>query len=279
MHSKTHIKIARKNRERTGSSVGLWSSRAGAHSSARVSPAPSKIPYGEFSPVRLQTSFQARDLHDTRRGLSAVHIRRLIPFIRWLSVRARPLARLSGGSEHAVPKAQTRGRISRFNRARFFPTSTRSSRGPWLAGRLCCPPRSSLTTASSATLKPVRQLTLSEPPTPEERSQGGGSRASPIYSLGLSRRATSPTPVDHEGYQWLLHPPRLWPSPWCDGLGIHIVLFRGCRVRFMLRPGRFASPPFEDVYFRACTQAGRPVQVSNITTWAHSQFPRPDFHR
>jgi hypothetical protein len=42
---------------------------------------------------------------------------------------------------------------------------------------------------------------------------------------------------------------------------------------------QLASPPFEDVYIRACAHPGRPESASNITTWINSQFPRPDFHR
>ena len=40
-----------------------------------------------------------------------------------------------------------------------------------------------------------------------------------------------------------------------------------------------ASPPFEDVYVRACANPGHPGSASNMTTWVNSQFPRPDFHR
>ena len=44
----------------------------------RVSPPPSKIPYGGFSPVRLQMDRQWRP-STTSRGLSAVHIRLMRP--------------------------------------------------------------------------------------------------------------------------------------------------------------------------------------------------------
>src|SRR5271165_1080545 len=44
----------------------------------RVSPSPSKIPYGGFSPVRLQMDRQWRP-STTSRGLSAVHIRLMRP--------------------------------------------------------------------------------------------------------------------------------------------------------------------------------------------------------
>src|SRR5271157_4172268 len=44
----------------------------------RVSPSPSKIPYGGFSPVRLQMDRQQRPSTKSR-GLSAVHIRPMTP--------------------------------------------------------------------------------------------------------------------------------------------------------------------------------------------------------
>ena len=44
----------------------------------RVSPSPSKIPYGGFSPVRLQMDRQWRP-STTSQGLSAVHIRPMTP--------------------------------------------------------------------------------------------------------------------------------------------------------------------------------------------------------
>jgi hypothetical protein len=44
----------------------------------RVSPSPSRIPYGGFSPVRLQMDRQWRP-STTSHGLSAVHIRPMIP--------------------------------------------------------------------------------------------------------------------------------------------------------------------------------------------------------
>src|SRR5271157_4582937 len=44
----------------------------------RVSPSPSKIPYGGFSPVRLQMDRQWRP-STTARGLSAVHMRPMTP--------------------------------------------------------------------------------------------------------------------------------------------------------------------------------------------------------
>lgn len=57
------------------------SSREGAHSMTCVSPSPSKIPYGEFSPVRLQTDCRRRpsplaplgSMQSTSPGTSALY--------------------------------------------------------------------------------------------------------------------------------------------------------------------------------------------------------------
>ena len=60
------------NRSRVGKG------RPAGSNKLRVSPSPSKIPYGGFSPVRLQMDRQWRP-STTARGLSAVHIRPMTP--------------------------------------------------------------------------------------------------------------------------------------------------------------------------------------------------------
>ena len=82
-------------------------------------------------------------------GLSAVHIRPMTPSY------TPPQFSLPGIRD---PRRGTRSRAFRFNVARLPATPTRPSRGPWLACGLCCPVRSSLTTASSETLNPSPQL-------------------------------------------------------------------------------------------------------------------------
>ena len=99
----------------------------------RVSSSPSKIPYGGFSPVRLQTGFPPR-----------------------------PSPARSGSSPHPAPiytrlmllspkRATTRNRTVV---QAALPSSDRTlpSRGPWLASGLYCPAGSTLTTTSSETL-------------------------------------------------------------------------------------------------------------------------------
>ena len=70
------------------------------------------------------------------------------------------------------------------------------SRGPWLAGRLCCPARSMLTTTSSETLIPFHRLIffvlMALCLTVSYRLE---MRGSPIYSTCLFHRATSGTPA------------------------------------------------------------------------------------
>ena len=108
----------------------------------RVSSSPSKIPYGEFSPVRLQTGIQPR-----------------------------PSPTRSGSNRHPAPaytRLKSRSRERATSRCRPFSQSelspsdrTLPSRGPWLASGFCCPARSTLTMTSSETLDPSRRLMFS----------------------------------------------------------------------------------------------------------------------
>ena len=187
----------------------------------RVSPSPSKIPYGGFSPVRLQMDRQWRP-STTSRGLSAVHIRPMTTVIRHRSCSSQ---------EYAIPEGITRSRAFRFNVARSPATATRPSRGPWLASGLCCPDGSSLTTASSEPLNPSPPLMDSRRSLLHPRKIGlrWESRGSPIYSAGLDSRAASLTPV----------PRRVHDCYFLFGVSLHLRLqvrrshcaFRGCRVQ------------------------------------------------
>jgi hypothetical protein len=100
---------------------------------APVSPAPSKIPYGGFSPVRLQTSISVQPSSDHRCQTymhvpSSSGIHPLLCPVIW--AKAQPDAP-NTESEH-------------------------SSSGPWLPNRLFCPVRSSLTMTTSAPLSAAR---------------------------------------------------------------------------------------------------------------------------
>ena len=67
----------------------------------------------------------------------------------------------------------------------------------------------------------------------------------------------SPLPRWPAACIWLSLPRRRWPSPREYGLGGHIKLFRGCRVRFMLRPGRLLALP-ERTFTLELSAAGSP---------------------
>ena len=107
-----------------------------------VSSSPSKIPYGGFSPVRLQTGYQpwrpspAQRLTVSARHASAPNQRQLI--------RHHPP---SAGAPMVLSDKKT-GSIAR----------TLQSSGPWLASRFCCPTRSSLTMAASEPLGRFRRF-------------------------------------------------------------------------------------------------------------------------
>jgi len=144
-----------------------------------VSSTPSKIPYGGFSPVRLQT-------HLTPRPPSSEHMPRLIGrYCRYL--RQRRWFR-NGTCVQSAP-----------------PTSDhdRGSSGPWLPSRLYCPAGSSLTMATSAPLAATQRLMaysvrLRDPP--------ASRRGSPIYSANPftpCRRPYSGGP--HDCVQRCLH--------------------------------------------------------------------------
>ena len=144
-------------------------------------------------------------------------------------------------------------RILRFNRPRRLPTSTRSSRGPWLARRLCCPSGSSLTMASSEPLDPQQgEPCFSHNRRPRKTAQGGDPEV-PQFTPQDCPSVPSPLPRRLRECVWLLLPHEQWPSPMSKRLGIRKVRFRGCRVNVMLRPGRWLDLPMEAVYFRACT--------------------------
>jgi hypothetical protein len=92
-----------------------------------VSSAPSKIPYGGFSPVRLQAGCQPRP-SSSHEGFDAATVE-------ISSVRVLFRSRAFGPA--ALTAADT----------------THLPSGPWLRQRLCCPPASSLTMATSELLR------------------------------------------------------------------------------------------------------------------------------
>ena len=119
---------------------------------------------------------------------------------------------------------------------------------------------------------------------PKEIGFGWESRGSPIYSVGLCSRAASHTPVAPKSANDCCFLFGISLHLQVTGSAITLVVSRlqsSLRAYFalMLRPASLLALLIEDVYLRACTNPGHPRSASNITTWVHSQFPRPDFHR
>jgi len=161
-----------------------------------VSSAPSKIPYGGFSPVRLQTRFRQRPpSRASQRPLIGRHCRYLVSR---RFIRSRTFVQAaSRTSDH----------------------DCRSS-GPWLLGRLYCPARSSLTMATSAPLAATRRLMNYSV---RLRNLSAGARGSPICSASPFTPCRRPySGGSHECAQRCL-PRGHWPSPSLHWLGNHMA--------------------------------------------------------
>src|ERR1700716_1297252 len=143
-------------RQMTSNVSALSSCVANSHQAIHfVSSAPSKIPYGGFSPVRLQTRLRPRPPSQARpRRLIGRHCRYLRPqrFIRRRSC------------DQAAPRTSDHDH---------------GSSGPWLPSRFCCPAGSLLTMATSPPLPATRRLMDYSV---ELRDQPASRRGSPIYS-------------------------------------------------------------------------------------------------
>ena len=225
-----------------------------------VSSAPSKIPYGGFSPVRLQTRFRQRPPSRARpHPLIGRHCRYLV---------SRRFVR-SGSCDQAAPRTSDRDR--------------RSS-GPWLPSRLYCPASSSLTMATSAPLAATRRLMDYSVGL---RKLSAGRRGSPIYSASPftpCRRLYSGGSSDCL---------RRFLGRWCCLR--HICTgsattnpttpdLVGCVTKLQRSLNAAAWEcclpcSGQDVYDRAC--AGRVTPSSHVGyDWmVNRHLPSPDFHR
>jgi hypothetical protein len=135
-----------------------------------VSSAASEIPYGGFSPVRLQIDIPPRPspLAHARQGL------------------IRGPQSVSPAAAGGPSRGKYRPRAAWDSRSRGH----RRSKGPWLASGLCCPAGSSLTMASSEPLLPTRRLIGLRP------AGAWGRRGSQLLSACPCFRAVCLTPVD-----------------------------------------------------------------------------------
>ena len=225
-----------------------------------VSSAPSKIPYGGFSPVRLQTCL-------TPRPPSPAHPRRLI----------------GRHCSHLHPRRLLRSRTC-VQAAPWISDRNRGSSGPWLPVRLYCPAGSSLTMATSAPLSATWRLMdysarLREPP--------ANRRGSPIYSASPStpcRCLYSGGPGDctrrclHR--RFCLRPLCMGPATTCPTVPTQVGCVTKLQRSLDATAWRCCLPcSGQDVYDRACVGRVTPQSHVGYDWMAHRHLPSPDFHR
>ena len=225
-----------------------------------VSSAPSKIPYGGFSPVRLQTPFTPRPPSRTcPRPLIGRHCRYLRP---------RRCFR-SGPFGQSAPTTSDHDR---------------ESSGPWLPVRLYCPVGSSLTMATSAPLPATQRLMDYSV---RLRDQPASRRESPIYSANPftpCRRPYSGGPRDcirrclRGGC--CLRQIRIGSATTIPTNSERVGRVTKLQHSLYATAWRCCSPySDQDFYDRACVGRVAPFPTSVMTRWIHRQFPSPVFHR
>ena len=240
----------------------------------RVSSSLSKIPYGGFSPVRLQTGIQPRP-SSTMSSLSA---KPASTQSRWIYTRLKSLSQqraiFRSGTcvqaelplsymDHPVQRSLAPQRVMLSRRISAYYDLIRAS--------LPLPP---VYVLSSGSL-PIGLLRAGKEKVPNL------SRSSfPFVPSSVPRRLG-------DFFRLLLHRP-LWPSPSSHKVGDRLTTLAGSwrgscneaakfalcygpmRLLALLRQGRLLS---------SFHLLGHPWGVSSIATRANNQFPWPDFHR
>jgi hypothetical protein len=209
----------------------------------------SKIPYGGFSPVRLQTGSVRR------------HLRRLRRLIGGLKRRRPPDLGLP-----ALRRGE--GRVA----------SAFRSRGPWLGVGLFCPAASSLTTASSELLAPSgRLMVFARRSSPHGRVPGGPCfhlRVLPFVPPSVPRQTGRPEDDSTSARVSLRPNARGSASAVVPLESVHV----GCpneAAKFARCCGPNGCLPFtdKDVYVRAFIPMSHLIRTSNMTTRVNRQSP------
>jgi hypothetical protein len=199
-----------------------------------VSPTPSKIPYGGFSPVRLQTRLAPRPP-------SRAFPRSLIGRHCWYLVLRRWFR--SKSCDQAAPKTSD---------------LNRESSGPWLPSGLCCPAGSLLTMATSAPLPATLGLMHYSF---ELRVQLASCRGSPIYSVSPFTPCSRLYSRSSCECSRRSLPHSLWPSPHSQWLGnyfnpqpVRVGRVSKLQRRSLTATARSCCWPCsgQDFYYRAC---------------------------
>ena len=153
--------------------------------------------------------------------------------------------------------------------ARLPATPTCPSIGPWLTIGLCCPDGSSLTTASSETLDPLPATYefAAESAAPREiglRWESRGSQFTPLDVLACCLPYPGPTRRVRLHCFFLFG---ISLHPWCHGFCAALEVLRLESSKLIpkstgiVTARELASPPFEDVYIRACAMRSPSISV------------------
>ena len=226
-----------------------------------VSSAPSKIPYGGFSPVRLQTRLTPQPPSRTcPRPLIGCHCR-FLGFRRFVR---------SGSCDQAAPKTSV---------------PNHESSGPWLPVRLYCPVGSSLTMATSAPLSATQRIMDYSA---RLRDRPASRRGSPIYSASPFAPCRRPYSGGARTCLRQCLPCGYKPSPSLHGLGHHAASRFGTREvcvtklqRSLNATARWRCSPRSDrgFYDRAFVNRVTPKVHVGYDWMVHCHLPSPDFHR
>jgi hypothetical protein len=225
-----------------------------------VSSAPSKIPYGGFSPVRLQTRLTPRPPSQAcPRLLIGRHCRYLV---------SRRFVR-SGSCDQAAPRTSDHDR---------------GSSGPWLPIRLYCPAGSSLTMATSAPLSTTQRLMDYSAGL---RHQPASLRGSPIYSASPftpCRRPYSGGPRActrrclRRGF--CLRQIRTGSATTCPTIPDSVGRVTKLQLSLNATAWGCCLPcSGQDFYNQACVDRVTPQSHVGYHWMAHRHLPSPDFHR
>ena len=240
----------------------------------RVSSSLSKIPYGGFSPVRLQTGFQPRPSSN----MLSLSARPAFPQTRWIYTRLKSLS-----PKRAIFRNRTCVQAG-------LPLSYMNHP---VQGSLA-PQRVML----SHRIITYYDLIRASLPLPPVYVLSGGSLpyglvwagSKKVPNLSCSSFPIVPSSVPRrlgDFFRLLLHRP-LWPSPSSHKVGARLstlgrflrgscneaakfaLCYGPMKLLALLRQGRLHS---------SFHLLGHPLGVSSITTRAYNQFPWPDFHR
>ena len=248
-------------RPMTSSVSALSSIVANGHQALHfVSSAPSKIPYGGFSPVRLQTRLTPRPPSPAcPRQLIGRHCRYLRPrrFIRGRSY------------DQAAPRTSDHDR---------------ESSGPWLPNRLFCPVGSSLTMATSAPLRAARRLMDYSA---RLRDQPTSLRGSPIYSASPFTPCRCPySGGSNDGLRqclnrrFCLRQIRTGSATTCPTIPEPVGRVTKRQHSLNATAWRCCLPcSDQDFYDRACTGRVTPFACVGYDWMVHCHLPSPDSHR